>query len=352
MKADFSKIIRDAIQITKTNKKLWVLGLVLAAFGSSFNANSFMRLSDIGKKNEKPKSYDETQYQLPNNLPAEFEDRQLLNSNLLGANASQVLGTATTSLTSLTDLIRTIPVSFYGLAGILILVSIIVGVGVSLYAQSWARSGLIQGINRQSSGETLTLYQMADHGKLKALEVIKIGIFPGIVFALAICVSTLILIILGLLVGDSGRILITIIGVLYAIAVIIASIILSASINLGILAINLESLKWLEGFKRGFYVFKKHFIDVAILSVINCLAGCVLGLVIILGMAVFGGIGAAAFFGAMAFPPFLVAAGPLIFLAVLAFIMLAGLTGAIATVFKQSTWVLLYKQLTEGTNGQ
>jgi len=46
-----------------------------------------------------------------------------------------------------------------------------------------------------------------------------------------------------------------------------------------------------------------------------------------------------------------VLAGPIVFLALIGIILFSGLLGAIGAVFTQSTWVLLYKQLTEETNG-
>jgi len=226
------------------------------------------------------------------------------------------------------------------------------GVAVSFYGRAWSTSGLIHGITKQSSGEVLSLYQMSDYGKLHATEVIKIRIFPGLLFSLVVVALSSVLIALGLLLSDAEKILLVPSGILYAIVVTIAGVVVGASVRLGILAINLHSLKWKDGFKEGFTIFKKYFFDVLVMSVINCFAGCVFGAATLVALALLGGIGAACIFGVMAFNPFLIAAGPIIFLAIIAFIMFVGIVSAVATVFKQSTWVLLYKQLTEVINGQ
>lgn len=344
MKADFSKIIRGSIKITRSNKRLWVFGLVLASLGAGANFGSSGNIGDVVKETQKQKPNNTIEQQFPQDL----NDSRLINSNLLTSSLPQVLG-ATTS--SLTGLLKTIPLSFYAGLTFLILISVGVFTAVALYGRSWAQSGLINGIDRENAGETLTLNQMSDKGKLNAVEIIKIRVLPGLAFALMVIMSTLILLIPAMLLGEVGKILVIFIGILWTIAVVIASLILGASINLGILAINLESLKWKEGFGRGFRVFKKFFVDVLIMSTINCFAGCVFGVASMIGLLILGGLGVTSILGAIAFPPFVVVAGPIIFLALLALIMLTGLIGAISAVFTQSTWVLLYRQLTEENNG-
>ncbi len=339
MKADFSKIIGDSIKITRSNKKLWVMGLVLATLtaGSSGGGGGGGSSSDSTKTDKK-----EINRTIEKNS-------DLLNSNLLSSRMPQVLG-ATTS--TLTDLAKTIPASFYFALVIVVMFGIALGIAISLYGQAWSQSGLIRGIEKQSIGEALGLAQMSDHGKTKALEVIKIRVLPGLIFMCAALGTGLVPLILAIVLGTAGKIVGILLGIPWVLAFIIGIIIVSASSNLGILAINLEALTWKDGYKRGFQVFRKYFFDVLIMSIINCFAGCLFGVATLITLAVLGGIGLACVFGVIAFPPFLIAAGPIIFLAILALIILLGLAGAIFTVFKQSTWVLLYKQLTEVTNGQ
>lgn len=363
MKADFSKIIRDSIQITKSNKRLWVLGLVLATLGAGSGTGGGSNISNLTNQSDKTNKIEQNNsvkldslYNLDdlNNLNnLEYPNQNLLNTNLLTSadQLPQVLGASTNSLTSLLGLLKLIPLSFYGAFGILLIFAILLGIAVALYGQSWAQSGLIAGINRQSAGESLSLYQMSDQGKLNAVEVIKIRIFPALLFGLAVMLSALVLVIPGMLLGDGGRPLVIILGIFYGLAVIVAGIFLGASVNLGIYAINLESLKWKPAFSNGFKVFKSYFLDVAIMSVINCLAGCTFGIVGLLVLVVLGGLGFLGVMGVKENPLLLVVVSPLIFLEVLAFILIAGLLGAISIVFKQSTWVLLYKQLTEETRG-
>ena len=342
MKADFSKIINDSIKITKSNKRLWVFGLVLASLGAGANFSSGGNFSDTAKEPEKQNQ-------------EERVDSDFLNSNLLTLNLPQVLGSAdqrVKATTSVGALVKTIPYSFYAVLVLLILTSIVIFSAVSLYGQSWAQSGLIHGIDRENAGESLTLGQMSDKGKLNAVEVIKIRLLPGLIFTLLVIASIPVLLIPGLLLGDVGKILLVFMAIIWGVVVIISSMVIGASITLGTLAINLESLKWKTGFSRGLRVFKKFFLDVFIMYIINCFSGCVFITATLVGLVVLGGIGVVSVLGAIAFPPFMVMAGPIIFLALLALIMLMGLIGAISAVFTQSTWVLLYRQLTEETNGQ
>lgn len=341
MKADFSRIIRESVQITKTNKKLWVFGLVLATLtaGGNFGSGGGSDFkSEEGKNNQQN-----------NTIERPVKQPELLNSNLLTSNMPQVLGTATSTIS---EVVKTIPPTFYAALIILIILAISLGVGISVYGRAWAKSGLIHGIDKQNSGESLGLYQMSDHGKRNAVEMIKISIIPGLLFGLAILGSLLILLIPLLLLGDAGKVIIIPLGILWVLAVIVAGIIIGGSVGLGTLAINLESLKWKDAFKRGRGIFRKYFIDVAVMSIINCFSGCIAGIATILGIAVLGGIGAASVVGAVALPPLVVLAGPVVFLAILAIIMLTGLINTVFMVFNQSTWVLLYKQLTEETSGQ
>ncbi len=344
MKADFSKIIKDSIRITKSNKRLWVFGLVLASLGAGANFSSGGNIGDLVKEVEKQKPNTVIEQPIPQN----YDHLEVLNSNLLTSNLPQILGMSdgrVRETISLVGLVKTVPYSFYASLIFLVLISIVVFIAVSLYAQSWAQSSVVYGIDKEDFGESLSLQQMSDKGKLNALEVIKIKILPGLAFVFIIITSSLILIIPGLLLGEVGKILLILFGIVWVIAIIVASIILGASINLGILAINLESLKWKVGFGRGFRIFKKFFVDYFIMSIINCFAGCVFGVASMIGLVILGVIGVASVFGAVAFPPFVVVAGPIIFLALLALIMFMGIVGAISAVFTQSTWVLFYKSL-------
>ncbi len=356
MRADFSKIIRESIDITKSNKRLWVLGLVVASLSMGGNFGSGGNFSDLSKRFDKSKQenirLDQSNTSNEDNKTDDLENPvyNLLNSDISAVthNLPQVLGASTTSLVGLFKLI---PLSFFAGLGILLAMVILLGLAISLYAQSWAQSGLIAGINLQSAGGNPSLYQMSDKGKLNAIQVIKIKLFPVLLFAPLVILSGLILAVLAVAMGNGGRVLSLALAIPYIFLVVIASVVLSASIHLGILAINLESLGWKAGLKKGFTVFKKFFFDVLVMSIINCFAGCILGLAGFVVAGILIAVGVVSVLGATAFPPFLVVAGPVVFLATLALIFATGLLGAISAVFKQSTWVLLYKQLTEEGHG-
>jgi len=110
VKADFSKIISDSIQITKSNKKLWIFGLVVVALSAGASLSSGGSLSNAFKGGEDGKQKQENSAK-PNesNLPTNPENSNLLNTNLLASELPQVLGTATNGLL---DLAKTIPMYF------------------------------------------------------------------------------------------------------------------------------------------------------------------------------------------------------------------------------------------------
>lgn len=348
MKADFSRIYKEAFRITKTNKRLWVVALVLVAFTGGFSGTSFKNTSDNFSKKLKEQQNTTT----PNYRPTNNKKINYLNTRELTSALPQVLGTATSSMSTLASVFRSIPVTFFIALALLILVTLVLGFSIIWYGKSWAESALIHGISQESHNISLSLNEMGEHGKGRAWEVIKIRTIPAVILPLAILIITP-PVFLPLLLNNSTGVIITILlFIVWFLVVTFATITMSSSANLGVLAINLESLKWKDAFKRGFAIFKRYLLDISILGILNCCLGCItcFGLLIVTGLLV--GIGAATVVGAMVFPPLLVAAGPVIFLALIAIIMLSGLVNAIVLVFKQSTWVLLYKQLTEVQNGQ
>jgi hypothetical protein len=270
----------------------------------------------------------------------------------LASGIPQVLGSATNKVSSLSTIFKSIPVSFYIVLVIVVFMSVSIGFAVAFYAKAWAQSGLIHGIDRQNSNEVLSLYQMSDRGKINASEVIKIKVLPWLCFIPLVFLSGVLIFAPLSLLGSTGKILSVITGFIWAIVVIVAGVCVAVSSSLGAIAINLESPKWKDGFKRGYWVFKKYILDISVLSIINCFAGCLSGMAVLVGILVFGGIGMASVVGSIAVPPLMIAAGPIVFLCLLALIVLIGLAGAIMAVFKQSTWVLLYRQLTEEAHGQ
>lgn len=350
MKADFSKIIKESVRITKSNKRLWVLGLVLASFsfGGNFNfGGSFNNLNKLFDENNQKNihSIDGTPYRSPYKRP-----NNMINSNLLGSASQlpQVLGTTSSSAI---NLLKLIPPQFFIAFGLAMTIIFILGLAVSLYAQSWAQAGLISGVNMELNNENPSLYQMSDKGKAKALQLIKLKIFPTLALGL---IATLVLIIISIPIaalGPTAKALSPLLTLPYVLLVIVAAIAVFASIQLGSVVIVLNSADWKEAFGKGFAVFRKFFFDVLVMGLINCLAGCALGIVTLAVVVLLLGVGGAALFGGISVPPFLIVAAPLLVLAILALIFITTLANAIFTVFKQSTWVLLYKQLTEEDHG-
>jgi hypothetical protein len=333
MTADFSKIINDAIRITKSNKRLWVFGLVLASLGAGGGSGSGGNFGNFTQQ-----------------LQKQAPDTTIEQQQAPGVESAQTSVLAATA-TSLTDLVATIPYTFYAALATLLVLCIVLFSAVAIYGQAWAQSGLVHGIAHDQAGEVLTLTAMSDKGKLAATEVIKLKIIPVLALIGVIGISALLILSPALLLGEAGQVIAVVLGSVWLVGVVVACIVVAASINLGVLAVNLDATTWKVGFRKGFTIFRRFFMDVFIMSIITCLAGCVFGVAALIGLAILGAIGVAAIAGAVAFPPFIVVASPIVFVALLALILFMGLIGAISAVFSQATWVLLYKQLTEVPNG-
>ncbi len=321
MKSDLSKIINGAYRITFGNKWLWVFGLVLALFsgGGNFNFPSSSR-GNLSKE-------DSFRKELMKKDPQYYKD---------------VLGSAAISAESL---VKSIPVYTYLFFGVFAFVMILLGLGIALYAKSWANASLIEGINLESNGTKMQLSQASLKGRSKAIEMAKLNVIPG----LALLFLALLAFIPGFILMAFGSLGI-LFGILWFVTLglgfLVLMLLVSASVSLGSISLVLENLNYSEAFKKGFTIFKGYFVDVVILGLVNCLttglvsiASCVVIIPLVL-------VGALGFAGVAAIPYLAVALIPVGALLLIAVIAALTLVKAIMIVFQESTWVLLYKQLT------
>lgn len=362
MTADFGKIIDQSVKITFKNKWLWVFGLVLVTMssgGSNFsNFSNYANKSDSkdaieknnsDKKQNQPESNDEntiiprtTNKQLETKLAANIE---ITETNEFG-DLPKVLGQA---VISGKQILASIPIAYWVIMVIAILIAIVISIAIALYAYSWAYGSLIFGIDQESKNISETLKTMSENGKNNAVELIKLSLIPGLILFSIFIVGAVPLGLLSLLAKDSPTQLtlyLLILGI-FIIIYLISTILVSVSVMLGGIALVLEKLTWTTALKKGFTVFTKYFLEVIIMGVINCCISVILIGALMVVMIPLVVAGAAAIVGAAAFPPILGILVPLATLGFIAFILGSSLVSAILKVFQYSTWVLLYKQLTQ-----
>ena len=342
MKADFGRILSEAIRITRTNKRLWVFAFVLAALG--YGGGSYSSFSNPGdlfnrdKEEVQQNKYYNTGVEKSQDITSKFLPAQALSAT------PAVLSTTTSTILTL---LKGVPVALVIVLVLATLALVSFGFAISYYGTSWAQSSLIRGVDKES--ETPSLYQMSDFGKKHTGEVIKIRLIPLVATLLFFALSTLIFLPF-LLIGGAAMVIGVILLILWFIVALLLMLVLSASVGLGVIAINIEGLKWKPALKKGFHVFKTYFVDVVILAVINCCSGCLVGIALIIITFVLGLVGLLTILGVVAMPPFVVIAGPIVFLLVIGYVALSALFSAVLIVFQQATWILLYKQLVGDQN--
>lgn len=342
MKADFGKILSEAFKITLRNKWLWVFGLVIATLssGSGFNFSNYSRLfntASSGRDKQEQRFKDILKNRNFKEEPSEFFHQ-----------TGKVLGEASISTK---NLLVTIPFYYYVLLVFFVLISVVVGVAVTMYARAWASGSLIHGINLETVGTTATLSNSSKAGRANAVEMIKLSFVPSLTLTLIfLVVSTPELILLVKLPG-LAKVIFGLMLFITFMLFIVALIVAGASVLLGSIALVLENLNWKAALSKGYLVFKKFVLDVVVMGVINCFLGGIAGVVscvviiplILVGIAGIAGVTAAPLFALIIFP-----IGALVLVAVGLVLMLIR---GISVVFVEATWVLLYKQLIESMNG-
>ena len=329
MKTNLTKILNEAWRITFKNKWLWVFGLVLVLTSSSGGNGG----GGGGNKNNSNFNYTNS-YEINKSSPFAPNPQQLLRET------SQVLGTAAVSIE---ELFQTISPLFLVTAGIAFTLLLIVFAILGLYLKAWASSALIHGIDQENNGVSLGLSPMSKLGKQKAVEMIKLSIIPSFI-TLGVTLLVAIPVIL-LLIPEATRPFGILLAVLVFLVFFVVLLFLASIVYLGSIALVIKNLTWQDAFKEGYRIITKYFIDVILLSCVNCLIGGLVSMAscaLIIPIALVG-FGAA--LGVSTFPPLLIIAVPVAVILLTAFITGIYLVSAIAHVFNKSTWVILYKQV-------
>ncbi|OGC50431.1 hypothetical protein A2716_04465 [candidate division WWE3 bacterium RIFCSPHIGHO2_01_FULL_40_23] len=334
MKADYGKIINEAFRITFKNKWLWVFGLILAMGSSGGNFN----IPDApGSKTKDKDNRIETPGKVNDVYKRTFEDGLL--------KAGSVLGESTVSLR---EVGRRIPIYYWVVLGVFLLIAFVLVVGISIYARSYAYGSLVQGVDLENRGITADLSGMSKEGRRRAVEIVKLELLPMVLAFVDLFLLWVPMILVFMSEMSSGvKLFLGLVLLTLALVFLILLIIVSVSAGLGRIAVVLSDLSWRQAFKKGFYIFKKFFIDVVVMGIINCFTGFLFGLascVILIPFMILIFIGIAG----LALSPYAgVVLFPLFGIMIVALIILFTLISAIAKVFMESTWVLLYKQLIE-----
>ncbi len=308
----YKNIIKRSWNLTKKNKWLWVYGLALAIFGgggSSFRGGSGGRLDGVKNK-----------------VPQDLPDKE------------QVLGAVSGSASQVKDWFFAKPVSLWVLLVLALIFIIVVFAVVFWVARSWAKAGLIYGMDRADKEEEVTLADTSP----TAISYIK----KLLLFAFFLGGSFLFFIIFFIAQKLPIFYLFIIILVLAMIAVLVILALMGIYADRLIVLLNYEP--W-PAWKRSFTMVRQNFTSTIRMGCLNQLFGCAAGCLtlLLLGLLLFAP-GAAIFVpifkNGFTVGKFLTGAlSMMVFLVV--FVWAVYLTKAIFVVFNYGNWNLFFRQI-------
>jgi len=327
---DYSNIIRRSRQIVKNNKKLWIWGMILAAMSSGgFNFSSF---SNIGRPNKNWQDLFQNKNTIPQELPQKI---------------NQVLGsTVSDPWKFISSFLSPIPISFWIILGLGILVAIIFGVTLRIFILNWATAGLMSQASLAEKGETISLEKGSIQGRNKWRKLFLSSLILWGGFTAASVFISLVSVLVLTLVPMVIKIVFLIILVPLIILFIAAFLFIIIWSTFCQIIISLEDFTLGKSLSFSKKVAKKFFAEGLLMGLINSGIGCLLGCGTILVIIIIGLIVAAVIF--LIFATNQVAGISLgvflggLFLCSLALIVLVQ---GIIKAFMMTNWVLLYREI-------
>jgi hypothetical protein len=313
-KADWQigDLYRQAWQIVKTHKILWIFGMVAAATSGGFRGN----FSNFGNLNKQSTATSHTTPSVP-----------------AMADSFHAIGQAVMQLFS------HVPVWIYGLLIIEFIVTIIFGFVILYIYQQWALGSLLAGVQLAIEKKPVSIEESSTVALHRLPTLLWLGFVPGVCLIIVFFVLGIPLI-AGLILGNAAIKIIT--GILLTL-VILAWITIIIGLSLSMIwalrrAID-EPMSGMAALKAGFHMAKKKFWSMLLLGMVNGIAvGFVIVIPIII-LVVIGVIGFVIFIANNAAGPILLMlAVPLFLVFMVGFPVLLG----IATAFKTTVWSLAY----------
>lgn len=324
-KLDYKAILKRSWEITKTNKVLWVFGMVLAALsGGGINGGGG---GGGGSEN--------------NTGTGDFNLLELPTIEEIPQQSSQILGAATDRIS---ELFSNIPVGVWIILGASIFLAVIIAIIISIFIREWARGALIALIHDIEDEKPPGLRSGSLHGLSVVKRFIYLHIVPGILFTLAVLIISGFFVAIFLLINSTAaKIIIGGLGVLLFVALIlIGGVLLFLTITLAEQLVIRKNLSAKEALKTGFKLSKKYFFQMTGMAAIHLGLGCAVGCAAIMILLLLIAIIIFAF--ALGKQAGLIAL-TVIGIPVFAFLLLSVLIKGIIQVFKTSNWTLLAREI-------
>lgn len=321
---DIGEIYRRAFEVTRKHKWLWVYGLVLAALSGSSSISSSSNIQNSIKDYFK---------KTPEDLPDKT-------SYVLGQTTGIIKEWLTnTPFTTLILLILSV-------ISIVLFWSIL-----SLIIKSWAKGGLIAGIDDALDGKPTTLVSTSLRGTASVKRLIIFWVISSLIGFFSFLTIFSIVIVGYLMLNFSVPLKIAwlILSGLSAVLTIILLVMLFTMIEMyAERLIILKNFSPWTAWKQAFHLSRKHFFPTLLLGVLNMLFGCMVSCVSLLIASLIVGLPAFIFLLPITIGKPSLAVVPFIFVVML-FILVFGYLvyaiGALIVVFKHSTWNVFVRQI-------
>lgn len=313
-------LYKNAWQIVKNNKILWLFGMALGAGSFSSNYSNSFNQKDL-----------DSLLRLFDKLPKESTE------------ATKVLGSSTSGLSeAISSLFSGIPPAYYVLLGFEVLVFIVVGIITSIIYSSWAHAALLEGIQLAISKGKLTIRDLSEKafGSLKG--VLYVSYVPYLLLGLCIVAVLLLFAILAVALPESYKnialVLLPILLILFFLIGFILTFVLIWAVR--IVVIDKKPAKL--ALKMGYKIARKKFWASTLLGLVNSLAVGIVYLVLLLPMLGLIVGGALTITKNTYLGTGIIVLGAIL---LMLFILVASILEGIISAFKATVWSLAYNSI-------
>lgn len=317
-------LYRQAWEIIKKHKVLWIFGMAAGAGVSLNNFRSSFDNADFSKFFEKFNGTEQT-----------------------GSEINNVLGSSTSYLTqTFFHLFSSTPLSFYIILGIEFLFLIAIGIAINIIYSSWATGSLLAGIQTAIEGDKPTIKDSSEKAIRRIKPLIWLSIVPISILGLS-TIGIFSILSLGLIFLEGSIkglfiFLLAIGGIIF----IIAMFVLLLTQIWAQRQVIIDGKNGKDALFAGFQIVRKKFWAMLLLGIVNnVLILIVIGIPIGIIIGLFAG-------GLFTFKHFntdysslVLILVPFVITIVILFVFLAPILGGIINAFKATVWSLAYNNI-------
>lgn len=340
---DLGSIYRKAYELTKKHKSLWVLGMAVAAFSGGSSINFSRSFSFDSKDSESLK-------------------KLLENGGEGVVKGAQSVRDAESFKDFFIELLKSVPNSTWTFLALCLLAALTTATIVGIIIRNWSRGALIGGVKEATGKDTVSLYQASTYGKKSIKQLFLANLITSAIMLLPLVVGALSYSTLALIKGNFNifeqanssipTAIIVAFGIIFFLTTLISTITflaLSISLIWAHRLIVIENMQALSALKLGTKLAKENLGNMLQLGLANCFVqsglGCMAFIVVLaLGAGTAGILSLNQTAG--------IVAGIIMGIIILPLILSSILIMGIITVFKYTTWNLLFEEIRKNAKQQ